>query len=71
VATLLPFPLVGWGGEWEEKGKTRWLGQGQFNRKAKEANSDNNNTGKNIQKTEGTTWRNSLSPPDAQRAPEG
>jgi len=48
VATLLSLPLVGWGGELEEKGKTCGLGQGQYNRTTKEAISINNSDKKNI-----------------------
>jgi len=47
---LPPLPPLGWGGEREEKGKTRGSGWGQFNRTANEANSNNSNTDKkNIQ----------------------
>jgi len=50
----LPFCLVGCGGEWEEKGKTHGSGYGQFDRTAKEANINNNNTEKkNVQKVNG------------------
>jgi len=26
AATLSPHPTLGWGGEWEEKGKNAWVG---------------------------------------------
>jgi len=47
VAALLPLSLLGWGGDSEEKGKTCGFGSGQFNRTAKEVNSNSNNTVKN------------------------
>jgi len=26
TVTLLPFPPLGWGGEWKEEGKNSWVG---------------------------------------------
>jgi len=37
-------PTVRWGGESEEKGKARGLGQRQFDRTAKEENNNNKNS---------------------------
>jgi len=47
MAALSPLLPLGWGGEWEEKGKTCELGHRQFTRTSKEANSNNNHTDKN------------------------
>jgi len=43
------------GGESEEKGKTRGLGQTQFNRIAREEENNNNNTDKNNMQSKGYT----------------
>jgi len=50
TVTLSSLPLLGWEEEWKEKGKTLGSEQGQFNRRANEVNSNNDNTDqKNIQ----------------------
>jgi len=37
MVALSPIPPVGWGGAWEEKGKTCGSGEEQFNRTVKES----------------------------------
>jgi len=69
AAGLLLLPPLGWGGECKEKAETHGSGYGQFNRTAKEANSNNNNTDEQSIQKQRNAWNNSLSPPHPHPAP--
>jgi len=68
LSSLLP---VGLGGEENQKKMAKLVGldKDSLTETAKQANSNNNNTDKNIQK-QGNTQSNSLSLPEDERAPE-
>jgi len=69
---LLYCPSPWWGGEDNEKKKAKPFGMGeeQFNRTAKEANSNYSNIDKKIVQNQGNTQSSSLSPPNARGTPE-